>query len=316
MVYSPRNLNRSSVTVFSPVNVSPDTNESPSAGSIIDSGSLTKKKGRHRSYQNKVVVHDIFMKCAEIEKDDVYWRDVFIDAAYGKFLSQPYYVKDGVLIYSKGTTVNQLKLTNDAEKLSKECIAFFQNTGGYHSRKDLLNDRAKRSEFEKSIIASVKKREWNNYSTDMRKYMITKYVEQKTKEFNLEQKEQDALYDLLVTGIALGYMCKATVTMNYADNLIEDATCIKWDSNSRKFYFDNVPKSKQIPTTQNKLMTTYDIANTAEKANIRDSFVKKMGKYFDYSNLSGKKARLSRYEEKARILEAIQTISPTIKDNE
>ena len=270
----------------------------------IGSGSSSIRRGRKRSYHNKVVVHDIFLKCAEIVKEDSYWKDVFIDAAYGKFLAQPYYVKDGILIYSKGTTVNQLKLSNDPRKTSSESIAFFQTTGGYHSRKDILNDKAKRCEFEKDVINSNKKREWNNYSRSMRKFMITRYCEQMVKEYNLSQYEKECLFDLLIIGMSIGYLCKATVEMHDVDNIIEKVACLEWDKDKRKFYFINIPKSKQVPTIspQNPIPHITDIALTRDKAKFCDSYSKRMSKHFD--NSSGKKKKdIDKSQNKEQIID-------------
>ncbi len=288
------------------VTISPNVNTSDVT---LSSGSSSQKKGRKRSYHNKVVVHDIFMKCVDVVKDDTYWKDVFNDAAYGKFLSQPYYVKDGILIYSKGMTVNQLKLSTDPEKAASECIAFFQTTGGYHSRKDILNDKVKRAEFEKAVMNSDKRREWNNFSSSMRKYMIGKYTDQMEKEYDLSKSEKDSLYDLLITGMSIGYMCKATVRMHPTDILILTVDCIEWDDNKRRFYFTKIPKSKQVPviSPQNPIPNTNDIALTREKVNFEESFTKRMSKHFDYSSVK-KKKEVNRSLEKANIINIIKNI--------
>jgi len=280
--------------------------------SPVDVDLSGKKKGRKRSYHNKVVVHDIFLKCAEVVKEDSYWRDVFNDAAYAKFLSQPYYVKEGVLIYSKGTTVNQLKIASDPEKTAKECIAFFQTTGGYHSRKDIINDNAKRCEFEKSVVDLNKKREWNNFSRSMRKFMISKYTDRLEKEYDLNKCEKDYLHDLLVTGMSIGYMCKATVSMHPTDNVIDSVKCIEWNENKRKFNFTDIPKSKQISkiSPQNPLPYINDVALTRDAVNFSDGFSKRMSKYFDYNN---KKKKEDPTQEKAMIIEAIMNMTNDIE---
>jgi hypothetical protein len=265
--------------------ISPNIDGSPGLDtySISTSSSASKKKGRKRSHHNKVVIHDIFMKCAEVVKDDIYWKDLFINAAYGKFISQPYYVKDGILIYSKGTTVNQLKISSEPEKAATECIDFFKTTGGHHSGKDAINEKAKRHAYEQSIVNSDVKIEWNNFSRTMRKFMISKYCDKLEKEYELTKSEKDSLYDLLVTGMSIGYLCKATVKINDDDNIVDSINCITWDEKLRKFHFSDIPKAKQVPriVAQNPLPLSCDIALTYDKASFEDSFIRRMGKHFD-----------------------------------
>jgi hypothetical protein len=148
----------------------------------------------------KELIYPIFLESAKYA-EDIFWRQIYEDLAYGK---TPYgsYISKGFFCCNFKNKEFSYKIENKAaEKLYTDILNLLQNKLGLCSS----NDKAKKiADFEKleNEIKEIRNNKWTNIKKkNTRDFMIENYIIDFKNKYNISEKEIKKLHLYINVGI-------------------------------------------------------------------------------------------------------------------
>lgn len=193
----------------------------------------------------KNVIFPIFIKCAEICKDD-FWKQLFEDMGYGKHPKNIFISDMTINIGKNKPAFSFVNLTE--QEIVTNLIPFLQNHTSLYSCSDLKKRKLliQQLKIEKEYINNIK---WHQIrKTTHKKIFLLNFVDAKRAEFNLSWDKAINLYNLLLAEIFKQGMSKKIEYQNGSIISIEGLEFI--DGN---FIIEKEDESKnKVSKTQKK----------------------------------------------------------------
>jgi len=188
-------------------------------------------KVRASSKSKRIVEYEEFDKLMKIEIDP-YWRSLFDEAAVGKF-PRNFKFQNGVLNYKIRSKTIEQSIPKDPELALDIVKKFFLDTAGILSPDDL---KRKKLEEEKRISEMIMNEvmSWNQIRSEkQRMIMISLYVENLGKRFDLSIEERKGLVQNIRIGVLAGYFNSENIEI--IGNCIENIKGLEYNEESKEF---------------------------------------------------------------------------------
>jgi len=204
---------------------------------------LTGDKKIRKSRSTKPILHPIFAECAS-QTSDLWWKEKFMSAAYGKMPSKLFTFKDGIMIYSKknNSKPHTLEVPISPYEAFYACKEFFMTHAQMISPTDhetALEERRKRGELE----AEEEPKTWGEFSKKMRGVLIEYYIDYMSTVLKLTAAEQKNLRYRIYGGIGLGFLSKDS--FHIEDGRITQIDGLYFNELERFFFVDETQSSNQ-----------------------------------------------------------------------
>lgn len=203
----------------------------------------------------KEIIHPIFLDCVKFA-EDIYWKQIFQDMAYG---ITPYgtYFNKGFLCCNFKNKEFTYKIENkDPEILYNEIYNILKNKVGIYSS----NDKIFMLEDFKKIENEIKKTQlnkWNNIKKrTTRDFIIENYVIEMKKKYNLNNVESKNLLNLIQIGLVFKTINSKNI--RYEDGRILDINVLSFENGKVKYnnIIDSVENLETKIIFQEKLIAS------------------------------------------------------------
>lgn len=176
--------------------------------------------------------------------EDPNWEKFFneISVSFPKGLGFSYY--QDCIYYQSGNKKYKCPIDTDPETAIPKIIEFFQRHGNIYSSDEPQTTKSSNKE---NITAQ---RKWRSFTADEKNFAISKYVDNKTDEYDLTDEEASDLLYVLRNSIEMGEIKSSRIVLK--GNLIVDVTGIIFDEEDRVFEYRLVTKKSQKNPTRNK----------------------------------------------------------------
>ena len=158
----------------------------------------------NKKAQKPTLKYKIFEDCAELT-DDPYWKNIFINAAYDKF-PRGFMIKDDMIIYRKGKSVNNTSINKNGMDLMHSVIKFMKEMTGIESnmekekQKELINERlANDKNFAEYKWSDIKRKL-------VKDLLISEYLNKVSWQRELAEKDRSELFNLVKIGFLIGQL--------------------------------------------------------------------------------------------------------------
>lgn len=208
----------------------------------VQSGPSTSVKPR-KSKAQPVIVHQIFMDCAQLT-DDPLWKSVFENAAFGKF-PRGFTYREGVLSYKVRSKVFTFEMPQLAYEALPQCVDFMKRTGKISSKADQEQDRAEIEERLQNQV-TLDRCSWGDIKKKkVKALLISSYIEDTARAYHMTQKQKEYFKIVLNVGFSLGYLNKDDIV--FEEGQVQNITGLVYDEALRKFVIDpsRTPKLKK-----------------------------------------------------------------------
>ena len=188
-------------------------------------------KIRASAKTKRIVEFEEFDKLMNLETDP-YWRSLFDEAAIGKF-PRNFKFQNGVLNYKIRSKTIEQNIPKDTEEALYVVKKFFLDTAGILSPDDL---KRKKLEEEKRISEMIMNEvmSWNQIRSEkQRMIMISLYVENLGKRFELSIEERKGLVQNIRIGVLAGYFNSENIEI--IGNCIENIKGLEYNEESKEF---------------------------------------------------------------------------------
>jgi hypothetical protein len=166
------------------------------------------------------IVYPVFLECLEYT-DDMFWKSIFEDLAYGKAPHGTYISKGFLCCSYKGKEFSYKLERKDPEILWKEIYSILTDKIGIFSQKERNKQKTAFSEMQKS----TKNDTTNSRKKNTKDMLYEKYVLRMKKEHNLTIKQ--AKYLLAVIGICMLFKTISSKDIVMKDDKIESINGIQ-----------------------------------------------------------------------------------------
>lgn len=206
---------------------------------------------KRRTRGVKQDINPIFQEYSEYT-EDLYWKDIFRDAAKGTFPNKFSY-NNGNLVFTRGNKTNVHEIDPASFEAAYACIEFFQQYGNLYSPIDIAERDAPVSE---EFI-------WENLSKKTQEMLIDDHIDDLGKSLTLSESERIDLDQILRLAICMKIINKTHIQLN--GKRIHQVQGLVWDPTPRKFFLDptvtaTVKKSSKSKPKAGKLGVAKDTA--------------------------------------------------------
>lgn len=163
------------------------------------------------------IVYPLILEASETV-DDVYWKNMLVEAAKGKLPKGYNFENETTIIFRSGSKVRRLRLDSDPTMLSKDFISFVQ-ISGERSQSDQANSQNEVNNSRVKFCIDELINDWNEVPKTQKSTFRQWYVEDMTKQYNLTSEQVAQLESLLAYGFLLRQI--------YPDDIIMDKGKIK-----------------------------------------------------------------------------------------
>jgi hypothetical protein len=188
-------------------------------------------KVRASAKSKRIVEFEEFDKLMQIEIDP-YWKSLFDEAAIGKF-PRNFKFQNGVLNYKIRSKNIEQSIPKDTEQALLIVKKFFLDTAGILSPDDL---KRKKIEEEKRISEMIMNEvvSWNQIRSEkQRMIMISLYVENLGKQYDLNIEERKGLVQNIRIGVLAGYFNSENIEV--IGNCIENIRGLEYNKDLKEF---------------------------------------------------------------------------------
>lgn len=201
-------------------------------------------RGGRGSKLSQQVLYAMFLTCAAMMEHDEFWKNIFTQAAHGKF-PRGFIYRDGNLTYKHRNKIHSMAIGDNPVTALADCMNFFRNTAGLVSEADQERSRREREmelmealSFDKLTWAEVKKKK------KLHDVLISTYITEVADAMGLPVAEKHQLRTIINMGFILG--CFSNERVNFVEGRIKGLMGLNYDSETRKFSIDPavIPKTR------------------------------------------------------------------------
>jgi hypothetical protein len=211
---------------------------------------------------------------------DLYWKSLFEDAATGKF-PRNFKFNDNILSYRNKNKTIELKIPSDLEEADVLVKNFIYDNASIISPEDLKKRRAEEEE-KMALLSTSEITSWSQIRSDKQQYLlISIFVENIGKVYNLSMDEKLGLIQKIKIGILAGYFNSSNIIIS--ENQIMQIEGLEYNTDDKDFHINTSnckPTANKKLTTETTFETPTD-GDETENLNGKKNFYKKWQKYLN-----------------------------------
>jgi hypothetical protein len=166
----------------------------------------------------KELIHPVFLSASKFT-DDIFWKQIYEDLAYGKTPYGSYFSKGFFCCNFKNKEFSYKIDDKSPEKLYVDILNLLQNKLGVYSSSDKARRIADFEKLEKEI-KDIRSNKWTNIKKkNARDFMIENYIVDMKNKYNIPDKELKKLHLYINVGIIFK-------TISHKDIIYEDGKII------------------------------------------------------------------------------------------
>jgi hypothetical protein len=207
----------------------------------------------------KEILYPQLLECIPFT-NDVYWKQIFEDMAYG---ITPYgvYIHKGFLCCNFKNKEFSYKIDSKEPSIMYSDIHTLLRKVGLYSINDKLHMMQTINKMESDMLESHMSK-WNNIKKrTIRDFIIENYVIDMKKQHGLSDEETKKLYNLIQVGLI--FKTVNAKTIQYKNGKIEDTTIFTFQDG--KVNYDKIMNELQAVDTKIVFLERYDISNLWKK---------------------------------------------------
>jgi hypothetical protein len=203
----------------------------------IDSLSKSKvskntTKVRASAKNKRIVEFPFFDELFQLETDP-FWKDIFDNAAQGKF-HRNFQYQNGVMTYKNRSRNIEQQIPKSPEEAIVVLKKFFLNNAGMESPDDI---KRKKEEESKVFIEKEEELLWTQIRSEKQKMiMISLYVEELGDKYSLSIEDRKGLLQNIKIGILAGYLNSENISLS--GNSIQNIEGLIYDYDTKKIVID------------------------------------------------------------------------------
>lgn len=190
-------------------------------------------KVRASAKNKRIIEFPFFDELFQLETDP-FWKDIFDNAAQGKF-HRNFQYQNGVMTYKNRSRNIEQQIPKSPEEAIIVLKKFFLNNAGMESPEDL---KRKKEEENKTFIEREEEEFlWTQIRSEKQKMiMISLYVEELGDKYSLSIEDRKGLLQNIKIGILAGYLNSDNIFLS--GNSIQKIEGLIYDRDSRKIIID------------------------------------------------------------------------------
>lgn len=179
------------------------------------------------------LIYPKFIECIKYT-DDIFWKSMFEDLAYGKC---PY----GIYIHNEFICCNykdkkfsyKINMNTNSEIIYNEITDIFKNKFGLMSKSDKLEKVRLLNKYQENLSTNLDS-DWSNIKKkNIKKILLEKFIIDKCKIYSLSKLQCKQLYNNVMLGIFFKTINKNHII--YKDRKIIDISCLLFSKNKYTF---------------------------------------------------------------------------------
>ena len=179
------------------------------------------------------LIYPKFIECIKYT-NDIFWKSMFEDLAYGKCPYGIYIHNDFICCNYKDKKFSyKINMNTSSEIIYNEITDIFKNRFGLLSKTDKLDKIRLLNKYQENLSNNLNS-EWSNIKKkNIKKILLEKFIIDKCKNYSLSKVQSKELYNNIMLGIFFKTINKNHII--YKDRKIIDISCLLFSKNKYTF---------------------------------------------------------------------------------